>query len=108
MQNPSNIHDLHPVDSNTSSKTLLQFFIRKYQVVHPFILAPNFVSVTPSMGICSLRWPSQPSFGREAPWSCKLYMPQYRETPGPRSGSGWVGEQGGGRVKGTLGIASKM
>jgi hypothetical protein len=24
----------------------------------------------------------------------KLYMPQYRETPGPRSGSGWVGEQG--------------
>jgi len=25
---------------------------------------------------------------------CKLYMPQYRGTPGPRSGSGWVGEQG--------------
>jgi hypothetical protein len=23
-------------------------------------------------------------------------MPQYRETPGPRSGSGWVGEWGGG------------
>jgi hypothetical protein len=32
------------------------------------------------------------------PWSCKLYMPQYyRGTPGPRSGSEWVGEQGGGR-----------
>jgi hypothetical protein len=31
-----------------------------------------------------------------APWSCKLYMPQYRGTPGPRSGSGWIGEQGGG------------
>jgi hypothetical protein len=31
-------------------------------------------------------------------WSCKLYMPQYRGAPGPRSGSGWVGEQGGGRV----------
>jgi hypothetical protein len=28
------------------------------------------------------------------PWSCKLYMPQYRGMPGPRSGSGWVGEQG--------------
>jgi hypothetical protein len=35
---------------------------------------------------------SQPSVKREAHWSCKLYMPQYRETPGPRSGSGWVGE----------------
>jgi hypothetical protein len=23
-----------------------------------------------------------------------LYMPQYRGMPGPRSGSGWVGEQG--------------
>jgi hypothetical protein len=34
--------------------------------------------------------------GREAPWSCKLYMPQYRGMPGPRSGSGWVGEQGRG------------
>jgi hypothetical protein len=30
-----------------------------------------------------------------APWSCKLYMPQYRGTPGLRSGSGWVVEQGG-------------
>jgi hypothetical protein len=24
----------------------------------------------------------------ERPWSYKVYMPQYRETPGPRSGSG--------------------
>ena len=23
------------------------------------------------------------------------YMPQYRGTPGPRNGSGWVGESGG-------------
>jgi hypothetical protein len=46
--------------------------------------------------ICSRRWPSRPSLGREAPWSCKLYMPQYRGMPGPRSGSGWVGEQGRG------------
>jgi hypothetical protein len=26
------------------------------------------------------------------------YMPQYRGIPGPRSGSGWVGEQGMGMV----------
>jgi hypothetical protein len=31
---------------------------------------------------------------REAHWSCKLYMPQYRGMPGPRSGSGCVGEWG--------------
>jgi hypothetical protein len=42
--------------------------------------------------ICSRRWPSRPSVEREAPWSCKLYIPQYGGTPGPRSGSGWVGE----------------
>jgi hypothetical protein len=24
--------------------------------------------------IYSRRWPSRPSLGREAPWSCKLYM----------------------------------
>jgi hypothetical protein len=35
-------------------------------------------------------------------------MPQYRGMPGPRSGSGWVGEQGGGRVKGTFGIHLKF
>jgi hypothetical protein len=28
------------------------------------------------------------------PPSCKLYMPQYSGMPGPRNGSGWVGEQG--------------
>jgi hypothetical protein len=42
------------------------------------------------------RGPSWPSLEREAHWSCKLYMPQYRGTPGPRSGSGWVGELGEG------------
>jgi hypothetical protein len=42
--------------------------------------------------ICSRRWPSWPSLGRESPWSCKVFMPQYRGTPGPRSGSEWVGE----------------
>jgi hypothetical protein len=28
--------------------------------------------------------------------------------PGPRSGSGWVGKQGRGRVQGTLGIAFEI
>ena len=49
-----------------------------------------------AQAIASRRWPSQSSLGREAPWSCKLYMPQYRGTPGPRSGNGWVGGQGAG------------
>jgi hypothetical protein len=35
----------------------------------------------------------------EVSWSCKLYMPQYRGMPGPRSGSGWVGG-GAGRGEG--------
>jgi hypothetical protein len=58
--------------------------------------------------ICTRRWPSLPSLGREAPWYSKLYMPQYRGTPGPRSGSDWVGEQSRGRVYGTFGIAFQM
>jgi hypothetical protein len=45
-----------------------------------------------SSSICIRRWPSWPSVEREAHWSCKLYMPQYRGTPGPRPGSGLVGE----------------
>jgi hypothetical protein len=44
--------------------------------------------------ICIKRWPSQPSLEREAHWTRKLYMPQYRGTPGPKRGSGWVGERG--------------
>jgi hypothetical protein len=36
--------------------------------------------------------------GRRGPWSCKDYMLQYRGMPGPRRRSGWVGEQGRGRV----------
>jgi hypothetical protein len=46
--------------------------------------------------ICIKRWPSQPSLEREAHWTRKLYMPQYRGTPGPKRGSGWVGEWEGG------------
>jgi hypothetical protein len=30
-----------------------------------------------------------------AHWTCKLYMPQYRGMPGPKSGNGRVGEWGG-------------
>ena len=30
--------------------------------------------------------------GRRGPWSCEDSRPQYREMPGPGSGSGWVGE----------------
>jgi hypothetical protein len=32
-------------------------------------------------------------------------MPQYRGTPGPKNGNGWVGEWGGGGSGGTFGIA---
>jgi hypothetical protein len=31
---------------------------------------------------------------REAHWTCKLYMPQYRGTPEAKGGSGWAGEWG--------------
>jgi hypothetical protein len=47
----------------------------------------------------------RPSLQREAHWTCKLYMPQYRGMPGPKRGSGWVGEWGG---MGTFGIELKM
>jgi hypothetical protein len=50
--------------------------------------------------ICIRRWPSWLSLGREVPWFCKLYMPQYGGMPRPRSGSGWVGE---GESRGLLG-----
>jgi hypothetical protein len=59
-------------------------------------LAPWVLSLAPPLGVCIRRWPSRPSLQREPHWSGKLYMPQYRGTPGPRSGSGWVGESGGG------------
>jgi hypothetical protein len=42
--------------------------------------------------ICIKRWPSQLALEREAHWTGKLYMPQYRGTPGPKRGSGWVEE----------------
>jgi hypothetical protein len=42
--------------------------------------------------ICIRRWPGRPSEKREAHWSCRPYMPQYMGKPGPRGGSGWLGE----------------
>jgi hypothetical protein len=54
--------------------------------------------------ICIKRCPSRPSLEKEAHWTCKLYMPQYRGMPGPKNGNGWVGKWGG-RVWGTFGIA---
>ena len=56
--------------------------------------------------ICIKRWPSQPSLERETHCTCKLYMPQYRGMPGPKSGSGWGGEWEG--VLGTFWIALEM
>jgi hypothetical protein len=43
-----------------------------------------------------------PSLEREAHWTRKLYMPQYRGTPGPKNGNRWVGKWGGG-YRGLLG-----
>jgi hypothetical protein len=36
---------------------------------------------------------------KRGPWSCEGSMPQYRGMPGPRSGSGSVGEGGAGRYR---------
>jgi hypothetical protein len=44
--------------------------------------------------ICIKGWPSRPSLEREPHWTHKLYMPQNRGTPGPKRGSGRVGEWG--------------
>jgi hypothetical protein len=35
-------------------------------------------------------------------------VPQYRGMPWPRSGSGWVGEQGRGKIWETFGITFEM
>jgi hypothetical protein len=53
------------------------------------------------------RWPSRPSLERKAHWTRKLYMPQYRGTPGPIKCE-WVGREVGGRVWELFGIALEM
>jgi hypothetical protein len=40
-------------------------------------------------------------------WTCKLYMPQYRGTPGPKKWE-WVGREVGGVLWGTFGITLEM
>jgi hypothetical protein len=42
-------------------------------------------------GLVSHHWKE-----RQAHWTHKLYMSQYRGTPGPKSGNGWVGKWGEG------------
>ena len=42
-----------------------------------------------SVSSCIRKWPVQPSVEREAHWSCRLYMPQYRGSQGQEVG--WVG-----------------
>jgi hypothetical protein len=64
----------------------------------------KYTGALDSSCICIRRWSSWPSLEREAHWTGKLYMPQYRGTPGPKNGNGWVGEWGV-RVWGTFGIA---
>jgi hypothetical protein len=56
--------------------------------------------------ICIRRWPDRLSVEREAHWSCRLYMPQYREWQGQEVGVGGWGS-GYGRVWGTFGIDRK-
>jgi hypothetical protein len=51
----------------------------------------QYPAVLDSSCICIKRWLSRPSLEREAYCTCKLYMPQYRGTPGPKSRSGWEG-----------------
>jgi hypothetical protein len=41
------------------------------------------------------KWPSWPSLEREAHWTRKLYMPQYRGMPGQKKWE-WVGRVVGG------------
>ena len=38
--------------------------------------------------ICSRKWPSWPSLGREAPWYCKLICPNTGECQGQEVGVG--------------------
>ena len=55
--------------------------------------------------ICSRRWPSRPSLDREAPWSCKLYIPRYRGNPTAKK---WELVGRGGGYRGTFWTAFEM
>jgi hypothetical protein len=72
---------------------LLSFEVLGWHTPHLLTMEKQiFLSGKDSSCICIKGWPSWPSLEREAHWTCKLYMPQYRGTPGPKRGSGWVGE----------------
>jgi hypothetical protein len=100
-QSMENIYSIYSPKSKYNSLDisaklfLLTHKIKLEYITYELISTPR---TRVSSCICSRRWPSWLSLGKEAPWSCKLYMSQYRETLGPRSGSEWVGEQGGRRV----------
>ena len=65
------------------------------EICNPVGATNQYPGALDSSCICIKRWPSWPSLEREAHWTGKLYMPQYRGTPGPKNGNGWVGELGG-------------
>jgi hypothetical protein len=59
-----------------------------------YIDADQAVSLYAKQRVAENCLPSRPSLEREAHWTHKLYMPQNRGTPGPKRGSGRVGEWG--------------
>jgi hypothetical protein len=85
-------------------------------MVIPTVSAPNFVSVTPSMGmlclglnhqskkthggtsvsscICSRGWPSRPSMGGKALGPVKALCPSVGECLGQEAGVGGLGSRG--------------
>jgi hypothetical protein len=70
--------------------------------VGPITLETNqYPEALDSSCICIKRWPSRPSLEREALWTCKLYMQQYRGMPGTKK---WecMGREVGWRVWGTF------
>jgi hypothetical protein len=54
-----------------------------YWLVHN-VVPPIELQIPLAPWVLSL---APPSMEREAHWTCKLSMPQYRGTPGPKSGS---------------------
>jgi hypothetical protein len=92
-----------------TNKSTLQGFVKNYWICNPIGRTTLWTNQYPGALVSSCirikRWPSWPSLEREAHWTGKLYMPQYRGTPGPKDGNGWVGEGG---VWEAFGIALEM
>jgi hypothetical protein len=71
--------------------------------VGPITLGTNqYPEALDSSCICIKRWPSRPSLEREAHWTCKLYMPQYRGMPGIKKKWKCKGREVGGEGVGTF------